>query len=122
MNPDWVGDGMIDVIWNRAGSNVEIWLDANDDGQFSEGDLFIVLENVSELDENDFADNFIAWRGTVGDDIVSFDGRNDLAYGLDGNDTLSGGDGADQIYGGSGNDTLDGDAGDDRLVGGDGDD
>ncbi|KQS80837.1 hypothetical protein ASG25_04710 [Rhizobium sp. Leaf384] len=120
MNPDWVGDGMIDVIWRQLGSDVQVWLDANDDGQFSEGDMFVVLENISALSREDFVDNFVAWRGTVGDDSPQFDGRDDIAYGLDGNDTLSGGDGNDSLYGGTGNDTLDGEAGDDMIVGGDG--
>ncbi|PZV36486.1 hypothetical protein B5V02_22180, partial [Mesorhizobium kowhaii] len=121
MNPDWVGDGFIDVLWkyNNIASRVELWVDGNDDGQFSEGDLLIYLNGINTLSHLDFVDQFPAWRGSQGNDAPpTFNALPNIIYGLGGNDTLSGGGGNDQIYGGTGNDTLAGDLGDDTLNGG----
>ncbi|WP_284201053.1 calcium-binding protein, partial [Sinorhizobium fredii] len=122
MPEEWVGDGLADVLWQHVNGRVEVWVDANDDGQFSEGDLLFYLNGIQSLNEDDFVDNFVAWRGTASDDVQSFDSKDNIAYGVDGDDTLSGEDGDDALYGGTGNDTLSGDAGNDQLIGNDGDD
>ncbi|MTH61830.1 calcium-binding protein [Paracoccus litorisediminis] len=124
MNADWVGDGFIDVLWqyNATVGRVELWVDGNDDGQFSEGDLLIYLNGINTLSLLDFVDNFPAWRGTQGIDNHALNGQANIAYGLGGNDTLSGLDGGDQIYGGAGNDSLLGDLGQDQLDGNAGND
>ena len=71
--------------------------------------------------------------GSVHDDILAGDGRDntliggegdDILYGgpVGGDDMMYGGTGMDRIYGGKGDDTLYGEAGDDRLWGGPDDD
>ncbi|WP_256358687.1 calcium-binding protein [Pseudomonas sp. PDM27] len=122
------GDGFVDVYWrnNAAAGRLEVWVDGNDDGQFSETDLLIYLSNAAtgktSLVFSDFADNFVAWRGTAAADSYTGNGADNQAYALAGNDTLSGGLGNDQLYGGTGNDLLNGDAGNDTLNGGSGSD
>ena len=119
-------DGFIDVFWknNSVAGRLEIWVDGNDDGQFSETDLLIHLPNtvtgLTSLSSASFADNFIAWRGTDGDDNYIGNNASNQAFALGGNDTMAGGLGDDQLYGGTGNDTLNGDDGDDQLYGGSG--
>jgi Ca2+-binding RTX toxin-like protein len=61
----------------------------------------------------------MAHLGTMGNDILDGDIKNNLIKGLEGNDTLIGGIGDDTLYGEVGNDTLDGGIGDDTLDGGD---
>jgi Ca2+-binding RTX toxin-like protein len=138
------GDGFADVLWRYSAANnrVEVWVDGNDDGQFSEVDIYAFLSSTggkTTLSASDFADTFAAWRGTVAAEVfgastpsINIAGHN-LAWALGGNDTLSGelgtdtlyggtgddsligGDSNDQLFGGSGADTLDGGAGDDNL-------
>ena len=68
------GDGFVDVFWknNAAAGRLEVWVDGNDDGQYSETDLLIFLSNSitgkASLTAADFADNFVAWKGTTGND------------------------------------------------------
>jgi Ca2+-binding RTX toxin-like protein len=126
------GDGFADVLWRYSSglNRVEVWVDANDDGQFSEVDTFILLGSgttgKTSLLAADFVDNFVAWRGTDGGDTFGTGtpginlAADNLAYALGGNDALAGGGGADRLYGGTGNDTLNGDDGNDSLYGGSG--
>ena len=116
------GDGLIDVLWQHTGTGVELWVDANDDGQFSEGDLFVILDGATSLTEANFAQTFPAWRGTQGDDSRDGDANPNIFYGLGGADTLNGFGNVDQISGGAGNDTIDGGTGSDTLNGGADDD
>jgi Ca2+-binding RTX toxin-like protein len=126
-------DGFVDVFWrnNTAAARLELWVDGNDDGQFSETDLLIYLPNAStartSLGLSDFVDNFVAWRGTAGNDNfpppAGIDiGADNQAYALAGNDSMSAGLGDDSLYGGVGNDKLNGDEGSDYLLGGSGSD
>ncbi|HYD75382.1 calcium-binding protein, partial [Ramlibacter sp.] len=131
------GDGFVDVLWRLASDGagqewIELWADGNDDGQFSEVDIFIRLLTSADgkrtLTASDFTDTFVAWRGTAADEFfgagtpgVNADAPNQ-AYALGGNDTMDGGLGADALYGGSGNDSLSGGDGDDQLFGGSGSD
>jgi Ca2+-binding RTX toxin-like protein len=126
------GDGFVDVMWrySAALNRVELWVDGNDDGQFSEVDTFVLLDSSltgrTTLSAADFVDNFVAWRGTDGGDVFGAGtpginlGADNLAYALGGNDNLDGGAGADRLYGGVGNDSLNGDDGNDTLYGGSG--
>ena len=68
--PEYAGDGFADVVWqyNAAQNRVEIWADANDDGQMSEVDMVIYLSGATSLIQSDLADNFFVWRGTAGND------------------------------------------------------
>ena len=149
-----IGDGFVDVVWrynlagdpgNPTGQNrIEIWVDANDDGQFSEVDILLYLNDLAGAAQNiiisDFVDNFPVIRLTQGPDVFTGNnlantifgvggndelegaGGNDQIFGGAGNDTLRGGDGRDTLHGEAGMDTLEGDAGNDDLRGGDGDD
>jgi len=120
------GDGFVDVYWrdNSPGGRLEVWVDGNDDGLFSETDLLIYLTHTGKtsLILADFADNFVAWRGTAAGENYAGNDLNNQAFALGGNDTLGGGLGQDTLYGGTGNDSLNGDAGNDALYGGDGSD
>src|SRR5690606_2493991 len=60
-----VGDGFIDVSWkyNSAENRVELWVDTNDDGQFSEVDILMYLNGVNTFSFGDLVDNFTVWRG-----------------------------------------------------------
>ncbi len=126
------GDGFVDVLWrySTVSNRIELWVDGNDDGQFSETDIFALLPSnltgITTLTANNFVDNFVAWRGTAGADTfdsatpsINIDAGN-IVYGLAGNDTLSGGFGGDSLYGGTGNDSIDGGADGDYLAGGSG--
>ena len=121
---EFVGDGLIDVVWQyNAGQNrVEIWADANDDGQMSEVDMVIYLSGVTSLIQSDLVDNFRVWRGPGGNDTYVGNSLANTAYGIAGDDTLNGGGGNDVLYGNAGNDTLNGEVGADDLRGGAGDD
>ncbi|MDC8774574.1 calcium-binding protein, partial [Roseateles albus] len=126
------GDGFVDVMWrySAALNQVELWVDGNDDGQFSEVDTFVILKSdvtgKTTFTGADLVDNFVAWRGTDGGDNFGPGtaginiAADNLAYGLDGNDVLDGGLGSDQLYGGLGNDQLIGGEGSDSLYGGSG--
>ncbi|MEF8708823.1 MAG: M10 family metallopeptidase C-terminal domain-containing protein [Candidatus Accumulibacter propinquus] len=120
------GDGFVDVYWrdNSPGGRLEVWVDGNDDGLFSETDLLIYLTHTGKtsLILADFADNFVAWRGTAAGENYAGNDLNNQAFALGGNDTLGGGLGRDTLYGGTGNDALNGDAGNDELYGGEGSD
>jgi Ca2+-binding RTX toxin-like protein len=120
------GDGFVDVYWrdNSPGGRLEVWVDGNDDGLFSETDLLIYLTHTGKtsLILADFADNFVAWRGTAAGESYAGNDLNNQAFALGGNDTLGGGLGRDTLYGGTGNDALNGDAGNDELYGGEGSD
>ncbi|HEX2544738.1 MAG TPA: hypothetical protein VHL79_07665, partial [Ramlibacter sp.] len=119
-------DGFVDVFWKQNGGRLELWVDGNDDGQYSEVDLFVYLEGVNSLTPANFVDNFVAWKGTAGDDTYPDGSTNaaaaNEAYGLGGNDQMWGGGGGDSLYGGLGNDSVYGEQSDDQLYGGDGSD
>ena len=134
-----VGDGFVDVVWrfNASQSRNEIWVDANDDGQFGEEDLLIYLPLTSgsqALAITDFVDNFPVIRlrsdplqlddfsGTNQANIIYALAGDDVVNGLGGNDQIYGGEGNDTLEGGSDQDTLHGEAGDDDLKGGEGSD
>ena len=133
-NPD---DGFVDVMWRLAGDGtgqqwIEVWADANDDGQFSEVDIFLRLlvapGGKQALTAGDFFDTFVAWRGTAGNDTfgsstpgIAIEGDN-VAYALGGNDTLAGGVGSDLLAAGAGDDSAQGDDGNDTIWGGSGSD
>jgi hypothetical protein len=53
MPEERVGDGFVDVSWkhNVGANRVEVWVDVNDDGQFSEVDFLIYLSGASSLIE-----------------------------------------------------------------------
>ncbi|MEJ6003680.1 calcium-binding protein, partial [Paucibacter soli] len=126
------GDGFVDVLWRYSPglNHIEVWVDGNDDGQFSEVDTFVILDSSltgkTSLSGSDFVDNFVAWRGTDNGDSFGAAtpginiGADNIAYALGGNDTLDGGLGSDQLYGGADNDTLSGGDGNDYLYGGSG--
>ncbi|WP_162148510.1 polysaccharide lyase family 7 protein [Asticcacaulis sp. AC402] len=122
--PEFIGDHLIDVSWyqNVALSRVEVWVDGNDDGQFSPGDLLVCLNGASSLTTGDFVDNLLGWRGTALGDAQAFNDLPNLGFGGGGDDSLSGGLGRDALYGGDDNDQLNGDAGNDDLRGDAGDD
>jgi Ca2+-binding RTX toxin-like protein len=118
-------DGFADIYWHNdvADGRFELWVDANDDGLFSDTDLLLHLSITGPknwIGIEDFADNFVAWRGTGGSDSFTDDGGDIEAYGMQGNDTLDGGGGADRVYGGEGNDSVSGGDGNDQLAGGSG--
>jgi Ca2+-binding RTX toxin-like protein len=120
MNENWIGDGFADVLWqyNSAQARVEVWVDANDDGQFSEGDILIYLTGISTLSQGDFVDNFPAWRGYDDkNDTWTFNNLDNIGYALGGNDTLFGADGNDTLHGGADDDTLHGEGDNDTLLG-----
>ncbi|WP_268877121.1 calcium-binding protein [Derxia lacustris] len=119
-------DGFVGVYWNNdvANHRLRIWVDGNDDGQFSEADLLIYLDNQAAgatLTRADFVDNFLGWRGTTGNDSdYGGNAGDNFGWGLAGNDTLIDDLGRDSLHGGLGNDSLAGGAGNDWLEGGDG--
>src|SRR5262249_22184576 len=127
------GDGFVDVFWKFTDAHFEIWVDTNDDAQFSEVDLRIIVNPAAgststQLTINDFAENFPVLRGTDGPDgpnnptpLVGNALANQI-FGLAGDDTLFGLGGNDTIAGGADNDTIDGGLGIDTLYGGTGDD
>ncbi len=101
---------------------LEVWVDGNDDGLFSETDLLIHLTHngKTSLTYADFADNFVAWRGTALGETYTGNIADNQAFALGGNDILNGNLGNDILYGGTGNDLLNGDADNDQLYGGNG--
>ena len=133
---DQIGDGFADVYWKSVSGGVQLWVDADDDGQFSEPDILLLLQGATSISATDFVDNFPVIRLTMdadtkafggasstiyalaGNDNVDAGGGNDSLYGGDGNDTLSGGDGSDQLFGEADSDTLYGGSGDDYLYAG----
>ena len=119
---DWVGDGLVDVVWrhNSAQGRVELWVDADDDGQFGAADLLLHLSGLSLLAASDFAAPFPASRGTGSDDLLEGDGNPNAIYGGGGNDTIFGLQGNDTLYGDAGNDFVFGGNGNDSVYGGDG--
>ncbi|MDH4386241.1 MAG: calcium-binding protein, partial [Caulobacter sp.] len=119
-----IGDGFADVSWKRdvANNRVEVWVDVDDNGQFSELDLYFYLNGAVSLTQEDFTDTFPVWRGTVGNDTLLASAGNLIGYGLAGNDAMRGGDGNDTLYGGDGIDTIRGGADQDDLRGEAGDD
>ena len=78
---------------------------AADDGEASEKDTLVNLENV--------------FAGSGNDTLIGNVASNYFTGGL-GNDTLRGGDGDDNLYGEAGNDVLEGGDGDDLLDGAEG--
>lgn len=69
--------------------------------------------------------------GTIGNDRIAAEDRDEAILGMDGDDLIQSGDGQDTLIGGSGNDSLygqngndafSGDAGDDEIYGGTGND
>ena len=120
MDENWIGDGFADVLWqhNTSKGRVEVWVDANDDGQFSEGDILIYLNGITTLSQADFVDNFPAWRGYDDeDDTYTFNNLDNIGYSLGGDDTLFGAGGNDTLHGGADNDTLNGEGDNDTLFG-----
>jgi len=105
---------LVDVVWRNSltPNRVEIWVDANDDGQFSEVDILIYLDNISggpaTVSADDFVDNFPVVRLTQGADTYLETGTAKTVYGIGGDDSLQGIGGNDTYYGGDGADTLDG--------------
>ncbi len=118
------GDGFVDVFWryNAGEARNEIWVDANDDGQFSEVDLLIYLPTLASgstsITFSDFVNNFPVIRLTELADTFTASNASETIYGVAGADTISGLDGNDSLYGGAGNDSLDGGLGSDSLYGG----
>ncbi|MFG5121849.1 calcium-binding protein, partial [Methylorubrum sp. POS3] len=118
------GDGFVDVFWryNASAARNEIWVDANDDGQFSEVDILIHLPKTSDgattITFGDFVNNFPVIRLTENADTFTGTATSETIYGVGGADTISGLGGDDQLYGGTGNDRLDGGTGSDQLNGG----
>ena len=118
-----IGDGFVDVVWRQSETpnRVEVWVDANDDGQFSEVDILLYLDNITEPNPSvaieDFVDNFTVVRLTQGPDSFVIQGAPKEVFGIGGNDDILGVPGNDTIFGGSGNDTLDGGDGNDQLNG-----
>jgi Ca2+-binding RTX toxin-like protein len=120
MDENWIGDGFADVLWqyNTSKARVELWVDANDDGQFSEGDILIYLNGITTLSQGDLIDNFPAWRGYDDeDDVYTFNNLDNIGYSLGGDDTLFGAGGNDTLHGGADNDTLNGEGDNDTLFG-----
>src|SRR5262245_30290805 len=123
------GDGFVDVFWkfDSTNSRFEVWVDTNDDGQFSEVDLRIIVNPAAgspsqQLTIDDFAENFPVFRGTDGPDSFVGNALANQVFALAGDDTLSGAAGNDTIAGGADNDTIDGGIGNDSLYGGTGND
>lgn len=60
-----VGDGFADVSWKYDSTNnrVELWVDVDDNGQFSELDLYTYINGINTLTQEDFTDTFPIWRG-----------------------------------------------------------
>lgn len=139
------GDGLADVFWRHdaAGQRLQIWVDANDDGRVSDGDLVLNLANGTTGKQSVVASDFLGplgrrttdaaelVQGSAGADIVAAQGGNDtmvggegadILFGEAGDDSILGGAGDDWLQGGAGNDTLDGGIGADRLYGGSGND
>ncbi|WP_156648423.1 hypothetical protein [Methylobacterium sp. Leaf108] len=104
------GDGFVDVFWryNAALTQNEIWVDANDDGQFSEVDMLIFLPRTADgsttIEFNDFVNNFPVIRLTETDDAFVASDAAETIYALGGADSVLGAGGSDIIYGGLGND------------------
>ena len=118
-----IGDGFADLVWrfNAAAGRNEIWVDANDDGQFSEVDLLIFLPDAgdgSTIASADFMDHvFPAIRLTTGNDTFVGGDAGEEIHALAGADDVSGAIGNDRIFGGVGNDSLRGGSGADTLLG-----
>src|SRR6186713_283544 len=68
-----VGDGFADVVWkyNAANNRVELWVDVDDNGQFSELDIYTYINGATSLTQGDFTDTFPVWRGTPGADTLA---------------------------------------------------
>ncbi|MFB0871988.1 MULTISPECIES: hypothetical protein [unclassified Sphingobium] len=119
-----VGDGFADVVWknNSSAGRVELWVDVDDNGQFSELDIYTYINGATSLTQEDFTDTFPVWRGTLGNDTLLASAGAITAYGLGGNDNMRGGDGNDVLFGGEGADVIRGGNDSDSLSGGDGND
>ena len=117
-----IGDGFADIVWHQTVQGVDLWVDANDDGQFSEGDMLLKLNGAVDLKITDFVDTLNIWRGTAAADTQAFGNGGQIAYGVGGDDSLMGEAGNDTLYGGEGDDTLDGGLDQDSLFGGIGND
>ncbi|MDX8482494.1 calcium-binding protein, partial [Mesorhizobium sp. VK24D] len=119
-------DGFADISWHwttiGSWSGIEIWVDADDDGQFGEQDMLIHLTTSdpnAKLVAADFSDSLIVYRGTDQSDSYEGTSLGNIAFGQGGDDVLDGNDGNDQLHGGDGVDTLNGGLGDDQLFGDD---
>ena len=98
-----------------SGETATQTLDLNITNQGIDGAVY-VTDNYSGSLKNDFI------IGNEKDNIIKGLAGNDTIYGMDGNDQINGNNGNDTIYGGKGNDELHGGNGNDTLHGQDGDD
>ncbi len=124
-----VGDGYADMLWRVAEGEAwrfEVWVDLNDDGRITAGDLFLRIaapQTATALVTLDFLAPFVGLVGSDAADVLRAEGLTDDAFwGEGGDDLLEGGDGVDVLEGGLGNDTLRGGDLADELRGGPGSD
>jgi hypothetical protein len=141
--PEYVGDGLVDVVWqyNAAQNRVEIWADANDDGQMSEVDMVIYLSGATAFVKATSPTISSSGAAPPVNDSYTGNGLDNIARAIGGDDTLNGARRATtrsmatqattysrarrattRLYGGCGADTLDGGDNDDTLRGEDGND
>ncbi len=71
-----------------------------------------------DADGDTIGDDIENVMGSMHDDMLTGNRRDNELWGLDGNDELDGGRRNDKLYGGAGDDMLDGGAGNDELEGG----
>jgi hypothetical protein len=78
-----VGDGFVDVSWkhNASSNRVDVWVDANDDGQLSEVDMLICLNAISTFTSKDLVDSFPVCRGIQVADVYVGNASANTAYG-----------------------------------------
>jgi Ca2+-binding RTX toxin-like protein len=111
----------------RGGTEIEIYEDLDQDGDYSEldsaenseDDIYVGTGAVDVARGGVGADEIYGNSGD--DDLYGDDGDDDL-FGDEGSDDLLGGAGGDELYGGVGNDRLSGEVGDDDLRGHEGND
>ena len=105
------GGGGDDVIsYSDSPDGVTIHLgDGTARGGDAEGDTIVDRGNADRVEHV---------RGSMYNDMLTGNSRDNSLWGLDGDDDLDGGRRGDSLYGGAGDDDLDGGDGDDTLEGG----
>jgi Tol biopolymer transport system component/Ca2+-binding RTX toxin-like protein len=97
------GDGDDTASYETATTGILLNLATGEATGDAKGDVFLSIEQ---------------YEGSLHDDTLIGDAKDNLLGGLGGNDKLEGGAGNDVLDGGDGNDTLRGGVGNDSLVGG----
>lgn len=111
------GEGNDTYVVHRTGDAVIEFAGQGTDLVLSDATLFILPDNVENLEIVDRA-NFLVGIGNALANTITGNIGNDILSGADGNDILVGGAGDDELFGGAGADSLTGGRGADTMDGG----